>query len=103
MAGLLRGDTRTYQKQRPFRSPPAASARQPLWAAGLSPPRRGGLAHNGVLFLDELPEFARDTLEVLRQPLEEDGRVTVSRVHGTASYRCRFMLVAAMNPCKCGY
>lgn len=102
IAGLLTKG-QSLISERPFRNPHHTVSSVGLSGGGTIPkPGEVSLAHNGVLFLDELPEFSRTALEVLRQPME-DSKVTVSRVHSTVSYPCSVMLIAAMNPCPCGY
>ncbi len=102
IAGMLNGQ-QAFVATRPFRSPHHTISDVGLLGGSAVPaPGEVSLAHHGVLFLDELPEFKRSTLEVMRQPLE-DGKVTVSRAAGSVTFPSEFMLVAAMNPCPCGY
>ena len=102
IAGVL-DNTAGIVFKRPFRTPHHTTTPTALTGGGLkAKPGEISLAHNGVLFLDELPEYNRNTLEVLRQPLE-DGKITVARVHATVDYPAEFVLVASMNPCPCGH
>lgn len=102
VAGLLKNSTGLITN-RPFRSPHHTVSTAGLIGGGTMPrPGEVTLSHNGVLFLDELPEFPRAILEVLRQPLE-DGEVTIARVNATLSFPAKLMLIAALNPCPCGF
>ncbi|SES67094.1 magnesium chelatase family protein [Natronincola peptidivorans] len=102
ISGLL-GQNKGLITQRPFRAPHHTSSMIALTGGGRVPkPGEVSLSHFGVLFLDELPEFNKNALEVLRQPLE-DGFITISRVNGSFTYPAKFMLIGSMNPCPCGY
>ncbi len=103
VAGLIHGGDSGFVATRPFRAPHHTISDAGLLGGSSNPsPGEVSLAHHGILFLDELPEFRRSTLEVLRQPLE-DGYVTVSRAAGKFTFPSRFSMVCAMNPCPCGY